>query len=141
MSDLFLQILSREGSTGREGQRKMTWVEHPKTTTGWPDGDVPLWRSGEENKVFFHCERDMPDGIAIICYGDMAEVWNGKKRLIGTNSKITTDNGVVILPAQVVNPGGRVEIYFNQAGQKVMLEIKTGGKTVKEVNIVCQANE
>lgn len=143
MQDLFLRIFSREGSTGREGQRKIAWVEHPSTITGWPDSDIPLWQAnkGKENKVTFHFNRDMPNGIAIVCHGSMAEVWVGDNKLLGTDNPITADNGVIILPGQAVNPGGRAEIFFNQVGQTVLLAIKSNGKTVKEVNIACEAND
>jgi len=48
---------------------------------------------------------------------------------------------VVVLSGQAVNPGGRAEFRFREAGQAVELRIDVNGQTVKEVKIVCIASE
>lgn len=138
--NLYLQVLTRDVSNGKEREGRRGWTEHPLTATGWPDGDVDLWRS-DNNRIFFS-QTGLSNGIAIISDSDSeVEVWEGDNKILWGDNEYSTDQGVVVSPGQSVNPGGRAEFKFSEAGQSVELRIKENGQQVKEVKIVSVINE
>ncbi|MDZ4228671.1 MAG: hypothetical protein U1C50_00280 [Patescibacteria group bacterium] len=137
--DLSLQIFTHEVGGGLERENNQGWTEHPRAVTGWPDGNTPLYESGQ-SKVFFNFLPEQPNGIAIVSNGKV-KVWAENEMILGFDKEYITAHQVVILPGQAVNPGGRAEIHFNQIGQSVDLRINVNETTVKEVRIVSIAKE
>ncbi len=156
MSDLDLQIFTREGATGRERETNQDWVELPKDNRGFYQRDIALWvpRLVEEflkdpndlygpahdEGVHFDFHTHTNGGIGLFSRGK-AEVWVGNDRLLGRDEQIITSQGVRLASAQAVNPGGRAEIFFTQPGQSVELKIIVNEEVVQEVRIVSVAGE
>lgn len=74
-------------------------------------------------------------GLAIVSRG-LAEVYCGQTKLISFGQPVPQEDGVILLPSDAVNSGGRAEIIFNKPGQSRELQIKIGEQTVKEVKII-----
>lgn len=151
-------VLRRTPTGGRERQEgQASWQELPTDILGrYPRAlwlptlqqeflhpEISQRQTELKEGVFLHFfaqgEKDRlgpgETGLAIVSHG-LAEVFCGETKMLGYETPIVTASGAVLLPAQAYYPGGRAEIFFNEPGQAVELQIKIGEQTVGEVKIV-----
>ena len=142
MSNLDLQIFTRNPATGKEREPRAGWTEFPKQTTGYYNTDLPVWKP-EGGDPWSGVYLDLiPNGVAVISR-KAAEVFLGQVPVIKREKPFRPiqQPDIIIIPATARNELERTEIVFDKAGVNVELSIVVDGQPVKEVRVVSVVSE
>ena len=141
MSDLDLQIFTREATSGKEQESSAGWVEQSAKNDGSYNTDIALWAPefGEPDEGGFFDFNTTPRGGIRISSNCQAEVFSGEEELIIRDEPRATA-AVTIKNDRACAKVGQAEIFFHY-GAILGLTIKMKGQPVKEVRIVGEVSE